>query len=138
MAWRHVDLDGFTESGSDAALSTGDQRMDTVVAGAGLRIGGLAGRRTLNRTVQLESRALVKAYMGDTQNKVEVGFADRAARAKVQSREQSRVGVELGGSAELLLRTHAHKRHTLFMDVNAELRGDYTNMNATMGYKVQF
>ena len=137
-AWRHVDIDGFTESGSDAALRTADQRLDSVTLGAGVRLGGQAGRRTLNRSVQLEGRALVKSYLGDTQNKVEVGFADRAARAKVQSREQSKVGVELGGSATLPLSSHSRKAHALFMDANAELRGDYTNLNATLGYKVQF
>ena len=137
-AWKHVDLDGFTESGSDAALVADDQTLDSVTLGAGVRIGGQAGRRALNRRVQLEGRALVKAYLGDKQNKVEMGFADRAARAKVQSREQSSVGVELGGSATMPLRSRGRKARSLFLDANAELRGDYTKLNATLGYKVQF
>ena len=137
-AWRHVAIGGFAEDGSDAALRVSHQTMDSVDLGMGVRLGEETGLKTFNRLVQLEGRALVKAYMGDKQNKVEVGFADRAARAKVQSREQSSVGVELGGSASLPLRSRGRKARSLFLDANAELRGDYTNLNATLGYKVQF
>ena len=137
-SWRHVAIGGFAESGSDAALSVSQQTMDSVELGAGFRVGGALGRKALNRRVQLEGRALVKAYFGDTDSEVCVGFRDRSARTTVRSREQNRMGVELGGSATLPLRSRINKVHSLFVDTNADLRGDYTNLNANVGYKVQF
>lgn len=138
ISWRHVALDGFTETGSDAALHADDQTMDAIVLGAGARLRSKNCRNMLSRTIELEARALLTTHLGDRGNKAVVRFADRDRRATVHSNERSAVGVELGAGVTIPLKTDRYSSHSLFMDVNTELNAAYSNYNSTVGYKMQF
>ena len=133
ISYRHTEVDSYSESGADAALNVGKQSLDTVTAGAGARYAAVVGQRMLNRACGFEARALVKYDLGDRQSTPSTGFINRATRAGIESAELGAFGVELGAGISVPVRTGS-----IFADAAVELRSDYTNFNATVGYRVQF
>ena len=133
ISYRHAEVDGYSESGADAALSVGEQSLDTVTVGLGARYAAVVGERAFNRACHVETRALVKYDFGDTQNNIDVGFVNHATRANIESAEMGAFGVELGAGISVPV-----GKGSIFADGAVELRSDYTNFNATVGYKIQF
>ena len=136
VAWRMSSLSGYTESNTDAALSVEKQTYSTITFGVGARLQAAVGANTWNRTGLFEARALVKVDAGDTQAESETSFANYpgSAHGRVKAAERGAVGVELGAGISVPV------GHTgaIFGDVSAELRSGYTNLNATMGYRINF
>lgn len=133
ISYRRTEVDGYTERQSDAALSVGEQSLDTVTVGAGARYTATVGQRMLNRSCELEARALAKCDFGDRQVDTTAGFAGYGARAGIESAESGRFGMELG--AGITVPTGVG---SIFADGAVEFRTDYTNFNAAVGYKIQF
>ncbi len=133
IASRHTAVDGYCESGTDAALNVGKQTLDTVTMALGARYAAVVGRQTLNRDCALEARALVKYDFGDTQSNASVGFMGYATRACIESAERGALGLELGAGISVPVGPGS-----IFTDGAVELRCDYTNLNAAVGYKIQF
>ena len=140
LAWRHVRLDGFTEQGDTAAkLRVGDQEVDSLVLGLGMRGQWLLSGDMFNSGSQLELRVLAKGYTGDLRNRVDVGFSDRTHHASVRSRKQGALGLEIGAGYVLPLGSGTGTyAHNLFLDVSAELRRACGDLNATLGYSLKF
>lgn len=133
ISYRHTEVDAYSESGADAALNVAKQSQDTVTLGLGARYAALVGQQTLNRSCDFEARAIAKYDLGDRHSSTSVGFAGQAFRAGIESAELGAFGVELGAGIALPV-----GRGSIFADGSVELRNDYTNYNATVGYKVQF
>ena len=133
ISYRHTAVDSYSESGADAALNVGKQSLDTVTAGAGARYAAVVGQRMLNRACGFEARALVKYDLGDRQSTTSTGFTGYATRAGIESAEPGAFGVELGAGISVPVGTGS-----IFADGAVELRSDYTNVNATVGYRIQF
>jgi uncharacterized protein with beta-barrel porin domain len=133
ISYRHTEVDSYSESGADAALNVGKQSLDTVTAGAGARYAAVVGQRMLNRACGFEARALVKYDLGDRQSTTSTGFTGYATRAGIESAELGAFGVELGAGISVPVGSGS-----IFADGAVELRSDYTNFNATVGYKIQF
>lgn len=140
IAWQHVNLDSYTESGDTAAtLRVGEQETDSLILGGGMRAQWLLSGDMMNRGSLLELRALAKGYMGGLRNRVPVGFADRSHTASVRSRKQGGLGVELGAGYTLPLGSGAGDvDHSIFVDVSVEIRRACGDMNATVGYRIAF
>lgn len=133
ISYRHTDVDAYSESGADAALNVGKQSLDTVTVGLGARYVAVVVQQTLNRACAFEARALAKYDFGDTQTDTNVGFINQAARANIESAELGAFGVELGAGISVPV-----GRGSIFADGSVELRSDYANFNATVGYRIQF
>ena len=133
ISYRHIAVDGYTEHGTDAALNVGEQSLDTVTLALGARYNAVVGKQTLNRDCAFESRALVKFDLGDTQTNTSVGIVDYATRTTIESAERSAFGLELGAGIAVPVGSGS-----IFADGAVELRSDYTNFNATFGYKIAF
>lgn len=133
ISYRHTTVDDYSESGADAALNVAKQSQDTVTLGLGARYTAQVGQQTLNRTCNFEARALAKYDLGDRQSSTDVGFVGQSFRADIESAELGAFGVELGAGIAI-----PAGRGSIFADGSVELRNDYTNYNATVGYKVQF
>lgn len=135
VAWRLNELGAYTETGSNAALHIEEQTYNAVTFGVGARLQAAVGSNVWNRTGIFESRALLKVDVGDRQGKSTVALQEAGSfRGNVKSAEKGAVGVELG--AGLALPTG--RRGEVFVDGSAELRADYTNLNATIGYRINF
>ena len=129
-------IDGYTEEGSDAALTVGDIEMTSVTVGAGARIQSIIGESLYNRASIFECRALAKFYAGDRNGTARVGFAAaNMGSADVVSAEIGAVGIELGAGVVVPL---GQDHHSIFADVSAEFNSGYTSVNGTVGYRINF
>ena len=133
ISYRHIAVDGYTERGTDAALSVGEQELDTVTVALGARYAATVGQQTLNRACAFDFRALVKCDLDDTKSGASVGFMDYATRSRIESAERETMGLELGAGISVPAGCGS-----IFADAALELRPDYTNYNAVAGYRVQF
>ncbi len=132
----HSCLNGYKETGSDAALSTGDVEMTTVTFGLGARTQAQVGTGTLNRATLLEGRALVKLRAGDREAEAEnaLGLIP-GATGSVVGAEKGVVGMELGVGITIPVGSESG---SVFADASLEVGGGYTNINGTVGYRINF
>ncbi len=136
VTWRHIEVDAYTESGSDASLRLSEQELDTLTFGLGARLQTTVGEQTFNHAMLLEARALAKLDAGDRQSEVTSTLVNAGATsAHLSGAELDAFGVELGAGLTIPLGAESG---ALFTDVSVELRGDYSNVNATIGYKLSF
>jgi outer membrane autotransporter protein len=136
LAYRHTNVGGYTETGSDAALKVDDLTMNTITLGVGGRVQAVVGENLFNRTSVLEARALAKADLGDRSSEADVALLNGKGKGTVESAELGAFGVELGAGLSIPLGDE--DAGTLFFDVSAELRSGYTNVNGTVGYRINF
>ncbi len=136
LTWRHVGVDGYEEEGSDAALRADSQSYDTLTLGLGARAQAAIGENIYNRTSILEGRALLKVDAGDREGEAEVSMLHGGpAIGKVRSAELGAVGLELGAGLTVPV---GQEGGSLFFDVSAEIRSGASDVNGTMGYRINF
>ena len=105
-----------------------------VTLGFGARLQAAVDGNFWNRASFFEARALVKVDCGDRDSQAEVGFVNHAKYGVVRSAERGSVGVELGAGLALPVA----RLGEIFIDCSAELWQSYTNVNAAVGYKIDF
>lgn len=136
ITYTHSSIDGYTEKGGDLAVRFGEQKMDTLTLGLGLRAQTTIGENIYNRTSLLEGRVLAKCDVGDRSSTASAGFAALGRTAgEVESAEVGAFGVEVGAGLTVPV---GQDGGSLFFDASLELRADYTNVNATVGYRINF
>ena len=136
VAWRHTSVDAYTETGSDLALEVGEQTLDTITIGAGARLQAVVGESMYNRTSILEARVLAKVDAGDRCGSSKVALnALPGASTNVDSTEMGALGLEAGAGLTIPV---GQEGGSIFMDASVELRSDYTNVNGTVGYRINF
>ena len=136
VAYRHANINAFTESGSDAALEVGRISHDVLTVGAGARMQAALAQNAFNRTAVLEARALIKADAGDRSGKVgnRYRLGDGTVR-ELESAKVGAVGLEMGVGLTIPL---GSEEGTIFMDASVELRRGYTAIDANVGYRYSF
>lgn len=135
ITYTHSNLGAYSESG-DMAVRFGDQTMDTLTLGLGLRAQTTIGENIYNRTSLLEGRVLAKCDIGDRSSSASAALAALGHTAgEVESAEVGAFGVELGAGLTVPV---GQEGGSLFFDASLELRADYTNVNATVGYRINF
>ena len=132
---RHTSVGSYTESGSDAALDADSQSLTTVTFGIGARLQAVVGESLYNRASIFEARALAKLDAGDRQSDVDVALPGGRATANVQSAELGAFGVELGAGLTIPV---GDDDGSVFIDASLELRSGYSNVNGTVGYRINF
>lgn len=136
ISYRHVGLDAYDESGSDAGLHVGRQDMDVVTFGLGARAQTYALENLYNRSCLLEGRVLFKLDAGDTRSHSSVALlADRGRGGRVRSAETGRFGVEMGAGMAIPLGADSG---SVFLDAGVELRSREYEVNGTVGYRLSF
>ncbi|MBQ5665848.1 MAG: hypothetical protein IIV41_08310 [Akkermansia sp.] len=133
VAWRHTTVDAYTKKGSDAGLDVGEQTMDSITVALGARVQSVVGENLYNRTSIFECRAMVKMEAGDHQGSSEVELL--GSTAEVKSAEMGSVGVEAGAGITIPL---GEAGESIFADASIEVYSGYTNVNGTVGYRINF
>ena len=133
ITWRHTSVNGYREKGGSLALKVGDQTLDTVTVGLGARVQAIVGENMYNRTSIFEARVLAKFDIGDRRSATSVGLA--GIEADIESAELGAMGLEAGAGLTIPL---GDEGGSLFMDAAVELRSNYTNVNGTIGYRINF
>ena len=136
ITWRHAQLGGYSENGSDAGLEVEAIKNESLAVGAGVRVQALTGGELYNRTSLAEGRLLFKGYTGDKSVGADVSFNGATRSGRVKSAEVGSFGLEIGAGLSIPMSTEMTS--SVFMDVSAELRSAYTNFNATVGWKTNF
>ncbi len=132
---RHSTVGSYTERGSDAALDVGSQSMTVLTFGLGARLQAVVGESLYNRASIFEARALAKLDVGDRSSETDVAFVGGKASATVESAELGAFGVELGAGLTIPV---GDDDGAIFIDGSLELRSGYTNVNGTVGYRINF
>ena len=136
VTWKHTTVDGYTEDGSDLALKVDEQTVDTVTFGLGARLQAVVGESMYNRTSIFEARVLAKADVGDRNGSTDVGLASLGCTEhEVESAEMGAFGLEAGAGLTIPV---GEEGGSIFMDASVELRSDYTDVNGTVGYRINF
>ena len=130
---RHVNVKGYTETGSDAGLRVDDMQQDVVTLGMGARMQCLVSENAFNRVSVLEARLLVKADVGDRSGKAQNSIVGCATMGEVESAEVGPVGLEAGAGLTIPLGSGS-----LFMDASIEYRRGWTSANGSVGYRIDF
>lgn len=132
----YTSISGYTETGSDAALAVDDMDATTLTFGVGARVQASVGENIYNRTSILEGRALAKFTTGDRDGEADVSFANTpAAMGTVKSAESGTVGLEIGAGLTIPV---GAENQAIFADISAELTDGYTEVNGTIGYRINF
>lgn len=135
VAYTHTRLGSFTEQGADAALHVGEQALNALVFGAGVRAQTLIGENSDNRPGTLQARALLKIHALDRHSEADVAFARSAARRSVISAEAGLLGCELGSSVCIPIGPDSAE---LYLDAAIELRSSCTDFSAAFGLRFRF
>ncbi len=136
ISFAQSSMDGYKESGSDASLDVGSVDMTTITVGMGARLQSVVGQNVFNRAAIFESRALVKVNAGDRDAEVDTNLqALPTAGGKVSCAERGLVSLELGAGITIPV---GSKSGSVFVDGSAELGSEYTGLNATIGYRLNF
>ncbi len=132
----HSSLDGYSEEGSDAALKMGGVDMTTVTFGMGARAQAIVGANLYNRSSMVEGRALLKVRTGDTEAEAENALgAVPGAMGSVKAAEMGSIGAELGVGITVPMGATGG---SIFADASLEVGSGYTNINGTVGYRINF
>ena len=136
VTWRSSSVDGYSEEGSDLALKVDEQSLNTVTFGLGARLQAVVGESMYNRTSILEARVMAKVDAGDRSGSSDVALAALPeAKSSVDSAEMGAFGLEVGAGLTLPI---GQEGGSIFADASVELRSDYTNVNGTVGYRINF
>ncbi len=128
-------IDAYTESGTDAALKVDDQSMHRATLALGARLQTNIGESICNRTGILSVRALLKGDIGDNRADTELGLAAGTQYTEIHSSERGNFGVEFGAGLTIpIIEGHS----SFYCDAAVELRENYSNVNATVGYSFSF
>ncbi len=135
LSYRHAQVKGYTEHGSDAALHASSQSMDAMRLSVGARLLSELGENFFNRSTLLECRLLCGVDLGDGAGEPEVALVNGTGAAKVKSAEPGRFGVEMG--AGLIVPIGASSG-SLFFDGSILLRSRQSEFNGAIGYRLRF
>ena len=132
----HSSLSGYDESGSSAALSTGDVDMTTLTIGAGVRAQAVMGENLYNRASIVEARALFKVRGGDREATAENALlAVPGSAVSAKAAEMGTLSCELGIGVTVPIGADGS---SVFADASVDVGGGYSDFNGTVGYLINF
>ncbi len=129
LSFISTQLDAYTETGSDAALRVAKQQNTYMSVGVGTRYS-----QQISASLSCAAYALVRFDAGDRQVDADVSMAGSES-VRIKGSDTGAVGVEFGLGTSYQL----SEQSSLYANGNIEMRGgDYTNVNATVGYRISF
>ncbi|MFI3244072.1 MAG: hypothetical protein R3Y56_07465 [Akkermansia sp.] len=129
-------VDGYTETGSDATLKVGDQKNTYVTFGAGAVLETIVGEDIYNRASVFSGRLMFKADAGERTSEADVSLTNSSGFTQtVKGAEVGAVGIEIGAGLTIPVTEDVG---AIFVDASCELRSGMTNFNGTVGYRFSF
>lgn len=135
VVYTHNAVRGFSEHGADAALTVGDQALNSLVFGLGLRAQTPIGESEDERLGTLQAHALLKIHALDRRSEADVAFTAGGAAASVESARASLLGAEIGAGLSIPVGVGSG---VLYLDAAAEFRADAVDVYGTVGYRFRF
>ncbi len=135
IAFQSSQVNGYNESGTDAALRVGEQSMTYATLGLGARMETVIGENIYNRSATLSLRAIAKADFGDDSTEANVAMLKSGQDSKVKSAERGMYGFEVGAGLNIPI---MQNKSSIFIDANFEVRENQNSVSATAGYRFSF
>ena len=135
VSYIHSQVDGYSESGSDAALSVGKQESNNVIFGLGARVQGIIGQNWLNTPAIMEGRVIGKAIAGRTEGSATVAMPGLAQFGSVHGADPGNFGVEIGVGFSIPLGKDCG---ALLLDCSAEFYSEQSSVTGVLGYQYSF
>ncbi len=135
VSLRHSTVDGYEETACDAGVAVDDQTATTLTFGLGARMQAVIGTSLYNRATILEARALAKFDAGDREGEADVRLLQGGQGSSVKSAELGAFGAEVGVGVSIPMGSDSG---SVFADGSVEIRSGYTNINGTVGYRINF
>ncbi len=134
-ALQNSSIDAYRESGSDAGLRVGKQESTWGTFGFGVNLETALGETAVNRTCSLNTRAMLKAYAGDTGSSVSNSLLAGGDTATVSGTDAGKIAIEF--AAGLLIPVN-DEGSDIFVDASVLLRDNQSSVNVTLGYRFAF
>ncbi len=131
----HATLDGYTEQGSDAGLTVGEQESTYLTLGIGGRLQTRIGETSFNRSATLSLRAMLEADLGDRYTSANMSIAGVNGQQTVTGAQPGNVGGEIGAGLNIPV---GYDTGAIFFDASVEFRQGQSDLNATVGYSFSF
>ncbi len=135
IAFQSSSVDGYTETGSDAALRVGEQSVSYATLGLGARMETIIGENVYNRSSVLSLRAMAKADFGDESSEANVALDRGTMASKVKSAERGMFGLEIGAGLNIPVMENTS---SVFIDANLDVRENQSSVSASAGYRFSF
>ncbi len=135
LSYVNSSISGYTEDGSDAALTVGDQKNNFVTLGVGVQYDTLVGGEIYNRESLLTTRMMLNIDAGDRKVEADVKLAAmNGSTYTIEGAEPGSVGLEFG----LGLDVPVSESSSVFVDVSCEFRSKMTDVAGGIGYRFSF
>ncbi len=135
LSYINSSISGYTEKGSDAALTVGDQKNNYVTLGVGVQYDTIVGGAIYNRESLLTTRMLLNIDAGDRMVEADVKLAAmNGSTYTIKGSEPGAIGLEFG----LGLDVPVSESSSLFVDVSCEFRSKMTDVSGGIGYRFSF
>ena len=129
--WNYAEKKGY----SGTAVFAKEEPL-SVTFGMGARAQAIVGTNLYNRSSMVEGRALLKVRTGDTEAEAENALgAVPGAMGSVKAAELGTIGAELGVGITVPMGSDGG---SIFADASLEVSSGYTNINGTVGYRINF
>ncbi len=135
IAFQSSSVDGYTETGTDAALRVEEQSVSYATLGLGARMETIIGESAYNRSSVLSLRAMAKADFGDERSEANVGLARGTDVSQVKSAERGMFGLEIGAGLNIPVMENTS---SIFIDANLDVRENQSSVSASAGYRFSF
>lgn len=128
-------MNGYTETGSDAALRVGEQENNYLSLGLGANYSGSFGESSLNRSAQFSLRALLKTDIGSRMSEADVTLVSNDGYTqRVKGNEPGAVGIELGAGLSIPVTESG----SIFLNASVEMRSGLNTASGSAGYSFSF
>ena len=131
----HNWIDGFTESGTDAALVVGAQHQTSVCLGSGARMEHALLIAPMKTKVQMHYHALAVLDVGQLRSEADVRLLHASQSSRIKGKRRDPLMGDVGTGAVIPLFGGSGD---LYLDVWMQFQRDYHDWNASFSYRQVF
>lgn len=136
ISYTKSQISGYSEKGSDIALTVGDQELSTLSIAAGVLVESIVGENLYNRSAVLGARAMLKFDAGDRGSEADVTLSSNSGVTEtIKGAEYGALGLELGIGITVPV---TEETGAVFADISCEYRSGKSSMSASVGYRFSF
>lgn len=133
LSFSSATMDAYTEEGAGNANLHVDESKNTYgTIAIGARLLGTVGENLFGRSAMGELRLQVAQDVGDDTNTAKVGLG--GIQREVIGTKVGKTAVQIGAGISIPVT----EKGSIYMDVNTDFRSNATNVNGSIGYRINF
>lgn len=133
LSFSSATMDAYTEEGAgNAGLHVDETKNTYGTIAIGARLLGTVGENLFGRSAMGELRLQVAQDIGDDTNTANVGLG--GIQREVIGTKVGKTAVQIGAGISIPVT----EKGSIYMDVNTDFRSNATNVNGSIGYRINF